>query len=158
MIKNESTVEIAKPASEVFAFVEDFSQAPRWLTGCVELRRQGEARSGAPVHYEFKQGGGNKAMDGVLTSYERDRHLASTFSDNVFTITVDFAFSPTPAGTRVVHAISIEPKRMFARLLSPLLRAGNRKQVEQNLARLSQILTATPAMSSTPALPQGRDM
>ena len=144
MIKNESSMEIPKPVGEVFGFVENFSQAPRWLTGCVELRREGEARTGIPVHYEFKQGGGSKALDGVLTAYERDRRLTMTFADNMFEIVVDFAFSPTSAGTRVDHAITIQPKRIFAKLMAPLMRAGNRKQVEQNLSRLSELLAAGP--------------
>jgi uncharacterized protein YndB with AHSA1/START domain len=151
MIKNESSMEIPKPVSEVFAFVENFSQAPRWLTGCVELRREGEARSGTPVHYEFKQGAGAKALDGVLTSYERDRRLTMTFADKMFEIVVEFAFSPTAAGTRVDHSITIEPKRIFAKLLAPLMRSGNRKQVEQNLSRLSDMLAAGPAHPATPA-------
>jgi uncharacterized protein YndB with AHSA1/START domain len=151
MIKNESSVEIHKPVSEVFAFVENFSQAPRWLTGCIELRRDGEARSGARVHYEFKQGAGAKALDGALTTYERDRRLTMTFADKVFEITVDFTFAPTAAGARVDHAIAIEPKRFFARLMAPLLRAANRKQVEQNLSRLSEILATNAAQRTTPA-------
>jgi uncharacterized protein YndB with AHSA1/START domain len=151
MIKNESSVEIPKPVSEVFDFVANFSQAPRWLTGCVELRREGEARSGTPVHYEFKQGAGTKALDGVLTTYERDRRLTMTFVDKMFEIVVDFAFSPTAAGTRVDHSITIEPKRIFAKLLAPLLRAGNRKQVEQNLSRLSELLAAGPVRPATAA-------
>lgn len=155
MIKNDSSVQIPKPLSEVFAFVEDFSQAPRWLTGCIVLRREGEARSGAAVHYEFKQGGGSKALDGVLTTYERDRRLTMTFADTMFGIVVDFAFSPTAAGTRVDHSITIEPKRMFAKLMAPLLRAGNRKQVEQNLSRLSQIL-ATNAVQPIPTAGESR--
>ena len=68
MIKHESSKEIPKPVGEVFAFVEDFSQAPRWLTGCVELRREGVARSGTPVHYKFKQGASVKALEGVLAT------------------------------------------------------------------------------------------
>ena len=151
MIKNESSVEIHKPVSEVFAFVENFSQAPRWLTGCIELRREGEARSGAQMHYKYKQGAGAKAMDGVLATYERDRRLTLTFADKMFEIVVDFAFSPTAAGTRVDHSIAIEPKRFFAKLMAPLLRAGNRKQVEQNLSRLSEILATNAAPRTAPA-------
>ena len=145
MIKNESSVEIPKPVHEVFTKVEDFSQAPRWLTGCVELRREGDAGSGARVHYEFKQGAGVKALEGVLTTYEPDRRLTMSFADKMFEIIVDFTFSSTAAGTRVDHAIAIEPKRIFGKLMAPLLRAGNRKQVEHNLSRLSEILAANAA-------------
>jgi carbon monoxide dehydrogenase subunit G len=141
MIKNESSVEISKPVSEVFAFVEDFSSAPRWLTGCIELRREGEPKSGTPVHYKFKQGPSAKALDGVLTTYERERRLTLSFVDQVFEIVVDLAFSPTAKGTRVDHSIAIEPKRFLAKLMAPLMRGGNRKQVEQNLARLSELLS-----------------
>jgi uncharacterized protein YndB with AHSA1/START domain len=151
MIKNEWSVEIPRPVSEVFGFIEDFSQAQRWLTGCIELHREGEARSGTPVHYEFKQGAGTKALDGVLTTYERDRRLTMTFADKMFEIVVDFALSPTATGTRVAHSITITPKRTFAKLLAPLMRGGNRKQVEQNLSRLSEILSAGPVHAATAA-------
>ncbi len=39
MIEHETTFEVAKARPEVFAFLQDFANAPRWLSQCVELKQ-----------------------------------------------------------------------------------------------------------------------
>lgn len=37
MIRNESSIHVARPVGDIFAFVDDVSKAPSWLESCVEI-------------------------------------------------------------------------------------------------------------------------
>ena len=39
MIEAQATLEISKPAVQVFALIDDLSKAPLWLESCIELRQ-----------------------------------------------------------------------------------------------------------------------
>ena len=144
MIREESETNIDCPATAVFAYVEDFAHAPSWLESCVELATVagGAVAEGTPLHYRYRQGGHVGEMDGVVTEYERDRRIELSFTDAKFGVVVTLACTPSAGGTRVAHAIAITPKGAMAKLFSPLIRAGNRKQVKNNVARLKQHIEA----------------
>jgi len=142
MIKSESSIEIAKPVDEVFRFVDDTSQAPRWLQECVEVTQTspGPKAVGSRLHYVYQQGGRRGEMDGEVTAYERDRHLAMRYDDKVFGVEIDFRFAPAAGGTQVTHVCAIAIKNPVAKLMTPMIRGANEKQVVANLARLKQLL------------------
>ena len=142
MIEARATLEISKPAAQVFAFIDDLSKAPLWLESCLELRQaDGKPKVvGTPHRYTYRQGGREGAMDGVVTAYEPGRRLAMRFTDNQFEIAVSFLLSASGSGTLVEHTVAITPKSLLGRLMAPVIRLGNRKQVVNNLARAKEIL------------------
>ena len=142
MIEARATLEIAKPPSEVFAFMDDLSKAPLWLMSCTVLRQTTDTPRvvGSPLHYEFLQGNRPGEMDGVVTAYEPGRRLAMRFSDDRFEVTVEIRVVTAPSGSALAHSVGITPKSFLGRLVSPLIRMGNRKQVASNLARAKEIL------------------
>jgi uncharacterized membrane protein len=71
------SVTINRPASEVFAFVADGENAPRWRSGVLDIQRV----SGQGVGAVYRQGvrgpaGRRIAADYEVTAYEPDRLLA----------------------------------------------------------------------------------
>ncbi|HYT70592.1 MAG TPA: SRPBCC family protein [Gemmatimonadales bacterium] len=142
MIKHESSVEITKPVGDVFAFVDNLSQAPRWLEGCVEVRQlsPGPKAVGTQLHYVHRKGGRRGEMDGAVTAYDKNRRLGMRYADAMFDVAVEFRFTPTSTGTVVAHTCAITPKRLLGRLMSPLIGVANRKQVAHNVARLKGVL------------------
>ena len=142
MIKSESSVEITKPVSQVFAFVEDHSKAPEWLESCVELRQtsSGPKQAGAAMHYVYREGSGKKEMDGTVTAYFKDRQLTMKFADSKFGVQIEFLVVLAPHGTLVTHSIEIEVKGFFGKLMSGMIEAGNKKQVTNNLSRMKLLL------------------
>ena len=139
MIRAESSIEIARPPSQVFAYVCDLQHAPAWLEACLELAlvSPGWAR-GAELRYVFREGRGEGRMSGVVSEYDPNRRLVLDFKDPRFEVTVSLDFAPAGTGTRVTHAVSIDPKGLMGKLMAPMIRAGNEKQVKANLARLEQ--------------------
>ena len=142
MIRSESSVAIAKPGAQVFAFVEDHSKASTWLESCIELRQTspGPKQTGATMHYVYREGSGKKEMDGTVTAYAKDRQLAMRFADSKFEVQIEFLFSSVAEGTLVTHSIMIEVKGFFGRLMSGMIEAGNKRQVVNNLFRLKLLL------------------
>ncbi len=57
MIDQETTVEIARPVEEVFAFVADQTHAPQWQAGLHEVRRLTEGPVGVGTEHEFVHSG-----------------------------------------------------------------------------------------------------
>jgi uncharacterized membrane protein len=142
VIQNESSIHIARPIDDVFAFVDDFSKAPSWLESCVELKQvsPGVKGAGTRLHYAYRQGGHVGEMDGTVTAYEKNGRLELKYADGTFEVEVRFRFASEPGGTAVTHSVAITPKRFFARLMSPMIRKMNGKQVANNLSRLKQLL------------------
>ncbi|HZE89353.1 MAG TPA: SRPBCC family protein [Verrucomicrobiae bacterium] len=141
MIEAESSIEIGRPAAEVFAFIDDFTKAAEWLESCVELRQTSVAprAEGATLAYSHRQGGGGR-MEGVVTGYQRDRRLSMKFTDPQFDVAIDFRLEPATAGTTVTHACAVEPKGALAKMMAPMIRSMNERQVESNLSRLKALV------------------
>ena len=139
MIRAESSIEIARPPSQVFAWVCDLQHAPAWLEACVELSlvQPGWSR-GAELRYVFREGRAEGRMSGVVSEYDPGRRLVMDFEDPRFGVSVSLDFAPAGTGTRVTHAIAIDARGLMGKLMAPMIRAGNEKQVQANLARLKQ--------------------
>jgi len=146
MIQSESTVLIAKPVSEVFTFIDDFSQAPSWLESCIELTQAspGSRAVGSSLHYKHRQGGHAGEMDGTVTAYEKDAQLEMKFADPMFEVVIAFRCAPDTTGCMVTHSIAITPKGLMSKLMTPMIKAGNVKQVNSNVSRLKDLLEKRP--------------
>ena len=142
MIKNEVSLRIDKPVEKVFAFVDDESRAPDWLSRCVTLKQVGSGPKGVgtELHYTYKDPGRTGEMTGRVTEYEKDRRLAMHYVDAMFEVDVDFWFAPEGDGTAVRHATSITPKSLMAKLMSPVIRSATGKQIVQDTQALKRLL------------------
>lgn len=148
MITSEASIEIGRPAEQVFAYVTELGHAAEWLQDCVSLAlvAPGGWSRGAKLHYVHKQGGRQGSMDGAVAAWEPGRLLRMDFADGNFAVTISFAFAPLAAGTRVTHSVAIDTKGMLGKVMGPLIRAGNARQVQANLVRLkSQVEAASSA-------------
>jgi len=144
MIRSESSKKISKPAAAVFAVVADPGRAPAWLESCVLLKVAGEGAMalGAKLHYVYRQGSQPGEMDGEVTAFEPDRRLAIRLTDRKFEVEMDIALSEEHGDTWVTLAITITPRTFGGRLMTPLIRVGNRRQVKRNLVRLKRLTAA----------------
>jgi uncharacterized protein YndB with AHSA1/START domain len=152
MNESEATVHIGRSTSDVFELLDDAASAPLWMQACAELsqRSPGPKGVGSSLHYTYRQGGRIASMDGTVTGYDRGRHLAMHFTDRQFAVDVVFHLAPEAAGTTVTHRITITPRSFVGRLMSPMIGAGNRRQVAANLARAKALLERDGAPSPQP--------
>jgi hypothetical protein len=145
MISAEAAVEIARSLAEVFAFVDNFANAPQWNDLCVELSQvsPGPRAPGTTLRYVHNTGGFRQEMEGVITHYEPNRQLGMRYRDELFDVVVDFRFAAAGATTRVDHTLAVAPRGAHSEGMVPMLLSAIRQQVAQQAAKLKQALEAS---------------
>jgi carbon monoxide dehydrogenase subunit G len=138
MIVAESSIRIARPADQVFAFADDPANAKAWLENAIEIVpvSAGARGVGTTLRYAYMQGGRRGDMEGAITARTSGTVLEMRFTDRMFVVVVAIRCTPEGGSTTVTHSIGIETKSFLMKLFSPLIRRGNRRQVEKNLSRL----------------------
>jgi uncharacterized protein YndB with AHSA1/START domain len=144
MINSEEKVEIRRPPDEVFRFLDDEANAPRWNERCVELKRvsPGEKAVGTKLCYVYKEPGRQGEMDGEVVAYDKGRKLAMRFTDPTMAVHVAFELTPSAQGTEVLHSVGVEPRSFVTKLLAPLIRRGVKKQTAMEAQSLKRTLEA----------------
>lgn len=141
-MKLSAAATIDRPADEVFAFLADAANNPRWQRGmrtcawtspppiAVGSTYRQEARFlGRPVITEF-----------AVVDYEPGRSITLLSTSGPFPLRVRRSVRPiTATTTRVEAAISGEPGRFF-RLATPLVRRLAQRSVTADYRRLQALL------------------
>src|SRR5439155_14277393 len=108
MLRCAVTLDVSRPPSEVFAFLDDISKPPRWLSRCtgIEQLSPGPKGVGTTLRYSYKDPARTGTMDGVVSAYERDRRLEMKYQDAMLDVEVAFRLEPSGSGTRLEHAVA----------------------------------------------------
>jgi carbon monoxide dehydrogenase subunit G len=142
MIRCDTTVDVARTPGDVFSFLDDFARAPSWMAACRELAPTTlePHHVGTKLRYTYAQGSRLGAMDGVVSERDPPRRLAMRFADKMFEVDIAYTIESSGAGTRVELVREIVPRKLAAKLMSPMIRAAARKQVAADAAKLKQAL------------------
>jgi uncharacterized membrane protein len=141
-VKLASTVEIDRPADEVFAVISDFSRNPEWQGGMKSAHWTSEPPTG--VGSTYQQVARFLGRDVITTfevvDYEPGRSVTIESRKSSFPITVTRSVEPLGRDrTRVSARIEGEPGRFF-RLFGPLLRLLAERSVQADYERLRRLL------------------
>jgi uncharacterized protein YndB with AHSA1/START domain len=140
VIRSEETITIARPPADVFRFLDDEANTPKWMSRCVWLKRvtAGDAGLGTKLRYAYKEPGRQGEMDGEITVYEPDRRLTLRFHDDALVVTVAFELSASGAGTEVRQRVEVEPKTVMMKLMTPVIRGAVRAQTKEEIRGLKR--------------------
>lgn len=141
-MKLVSTVEIDRPADEVFAVISDFSRNPEWQRGMKSARWTTESptRVGSTYQQIARFLGRDVVTTFEVVAYEPGRSVTIESHESSFPITVTRSVEPLgPGRSRVSAHIVGEPRRFF-RLFGPLLRLLAERSVRGDYERLRQLL------------------
>lgn len=139
MTRVESSVEIAAPLEEVFAYASDWRTWEQWWLGVFDFRPTTEATRGNGARYAYKT-----RLAGVAIEVETEIH---DFVENVgwrgvgtrgVPHTTRWVFEPAGAGTRFTYVLEY---RLPVPLLGPLfdallLRPAWQRCLDRSLANL----------------------
>ena len=105
----EHTVTIGRPVEEVFAFVADGENCPKWRPGVLDIQRV----SGQGLGETYRQGvrgpGGRRiAADYRVTVYEPGRRLAFETTAGPVRPRGEYRFEQSDGGTRLTFALDAE--------------------------------------------------
>lgn len=133
MIRAEHTVVINKPVEDVFAFVADQRNEPKWHTDVIEVISPppGEPiRLGSNVVWAIDFMGRNE-YTAEVTAFEPNRRIELTTPQGPFKTKLTHRFEPVNDATRYTRHVDIQPEGLF-RIMEPILRAAavaKRRQV-----------------------------
>ena len=144
MISFETSVRIERSIEQVFAFVSDPLQFPRWNSAVQTVRRTsgdtGEPGSIYSMERELPTGRVENGLEIFAHEHPSEFGIRTTSGPTPFLYRYRFV---SEGSTTVVHlAASVELPGVGA-LLGPLATRGVRRGVDANFAALKQILEET---------------
>lgn len=138
----ESRIELQAPASKVFDFVADHTNAPRWQNGIDEIRRTTPGPIGVGTEHELtRQFAGMKVVArNRFVAYEPGRYVAFEIPSGKMTGVASYLVEPTGANTcRLISNVDFQVAGL-ARFAIPLLKLIFKREDEKALARLKVLM------------------
>jgi uncharacterized membrane protein len=140
----QHTVTIERPLHEVFAFVADRDNDPRWRPGVAEIERVSGEGTGAKYRQVMKGPMGRKIpADIEITRFEIGKRIEFKTTEGPVRPTGSYDFVEEGGATHVTLALDagLEGAK---KLMGPMVGSSMRSEV-QNLDRLKQILESGSA-------------
>ncbi len=141
MIDLETRVEIARPVAEVFAFVADQTNGPRWQHDLKEVRRLTDGPLGIGTEHEFVRrfAGREVATRNRFVAFDEGRYVEFEIPDGWLTGQASYLTEPSPGGTLLTSRMRFRiggPAAVLEPLLTRLLARDSRRDE----ARLKHLL------------------
>jgi hypothetical protein len=146
MTSIQGEIVIDRPMSEVFDFVADERNEPRYNPRMLRVEKVtgGAIGTGTQFTATTKSRGRPLTMLLETTEYQRPTRLANTASMSAATIRGVLTFEPDPGGTRMRWSWDIQPRGAL-RFLSPLIVRIGERQEAANWASMKRYLESVPA-------------
>ncbi len=141
MVKIQGETVIACPVEDVFDFVADERNEPKYNPRMVRAEKvtPGPVGKGTRWVATIKSRGRPLDMAMQVTDYQRPNRLGSMTRMSTAEIHGAVTFDPDPAGTRMRWSWDLRPKGIF-RVLTPVIRRMGKRQEEETWARLKRYL------------------
>ena len=148
MISTEGTDSIARPAAEVFAFIADVRNDPRWHTDVLKARLIEGTTVDKDSTFEIETKPVMGISGGTVTVSEYDPPGRIVFDVRMGKLepTTTFTVVPDRAGCRVTRRIDMEPQGLL-RVMAPLMGGTMRKRNAAFLANLRRVLESEAGQS-----------
>lgn len=140
MASFEHTVEIERPVEDVFAFLAEPANFPRWQPSLREVRprRNGPLRPGLEVT-EVRRFLGRE-LETTWTCTEHRPNVRSVIESAEGPVPFRGTFRLEPVGTRTRFTWTVETRGVAARLAGPLAGRLTRRELAVNTLRLKHLL------------------
>jgi uncharacterized protein YndB with AHSA1/START domain len=141
VVRIEGEIVINRPVEEVFDFVADERNEPRFnpRMRLAEQISDGPIGVGTRFRAEIVSMGRPLEMVIQFTGYERPRRLASSTHMSSTDTQGALTFDPVPEGTRMRWSWEVEPRGIL-KLMTPLVASMGRRQEERIWTGLKHLL------------------
>lgn len=143
----QMVIELKAPTSEVFDFVADHTNAPRWQRGLHKVRRTTPGPIGVGTEHEFARrfAGMEIVSRNRFTEYEPGRFVSFEIPSGKITGVASYRVEPTGANTsRLISTVDFRVAGL-AGLATPLLAMAFKRDFKKNAAALKARLEHTGA-------------
>jgi hypothetical protein len=142
MIETSTSIEIDRPAAEVFALVSDFPSNPRWQRGQRSCRWTSEPplRVGSTYDQHARFLGRDVVNSFRVIEHEEGRRVRFSSTSGTFPLTITRTVEPLGASrARFTEHVQGDPKGFF-RIAEPLLRPLVKRAIARDFPRLKALL------------------
>lgn len=141
MIVVETSILIERPASEVFAYIANFENNPRWQSGMREAHFTSDPPLAVGSTYVQVAAFLGRRIDSTfeVIAYEADRMVKATSTFGSFPITFTRIVEPAEGGTLVQAIIEGDASGLF-KIAEPLMKRMVQRQISGDYANLKGIL------------------
>ena len=137
-------VTIRRPRSEVFSFIADGLNGPRWRSGIVDIALVAGSGLGATYKQGVKGPGGRRIdADYRVTAYEPDSRLAFEAIAGPVRPAGEYLLDEVDGGTRLTFALRAELRGIKKLLMGGAVQKTMDDEVEAT-ERLKALLESTP--------------
>ena len=144
-------VRLGRPAGEVWGWLIDFPNVPRWEDGVLEVRQTSTGLPSIGSTFVTRRvfGGRESVLDCRITDWQDDRSVTMEISGGPLA-RVFATYAVEPMGedeSLVTYSTEGELRRRFA-WLTPLIPMMGRKQIRANIATLERLIRDAAADGS----------
>jgi uncharacterized membrane protein len=143
MAKLRETVDIAAPASRVWAVVqEDVPNVPKWSSYVAKVEQLDDKPPGKGTRYRYHMslpGGFKEAIEVEQTTWIKPKRCAGKFTKGPLKGTWSYAYTETKAGTHVVYQMDYELGGLL-RFAGSLLAGQYSEGIRSNMAALKKYI------------------
>jgi uncharacterized membrane protein len=139
----ERSAEIPRPAAEVFAFLSDLENLPRWQSGVLraELTTPGPIGVGSKAVVERRMFGQQIVADLVVTVYEPPHRIVLATEASGVTVEASVVVAELNGQRcRVTFGMVMQTASFFMKAVEPMLAEAAETDIEASLARLKEAL------------------
>ena len=140
MASFENTVIIRRPVEDVFAFLADFENVPKWNYAIVETRKVSPGPVGVGTTYRQTRSVPRTSEERFeVTVFEPARRLEVQGRIGPFRAKIGYLLEVTGGGTRLTNAVDLGSSGLLT-LVAPLATSRVKRAVAVNLDTLKQFL------------------
>ena len=124
--------------SEVFAFLADLENLPRWQSGVVsaELTTPGEIAVGSRAHVARDLLGQRIEVDITVVGYEPGRRVELQSAASGVGVQARLDLEPDPGGTAVTFAMDIKAQSIFMAPIEGMIAGAAQQDLADSLERV----------------------
>jgi uncharacterized protein YndB with AHSA1/START domain len=140
MASFENTVIIQRPVEEVFSFLADFENVPKWNYAIVETRKTSPGPVGVGTTYRQTRSIPRRSEEGFeVTTFEPPRRLEVQGQIGPFRAKISYLLEPTGSGTTLRNAVDLGSSGPLT-LVATLATSRVKHAVAANLDTLKRLL------------------
>ena len=139
MVRIELTIDVARPADEVFEHLIDLDLLPEWQASAVESHADEPLAVGVRI-FECRRVLGKEIHNELeVTAFDRPRRLTLKALNGPVRFTVDHVLAETDGSTRV-QVVAEGKAGRFMKLGEPVLARQAEQELRGDFARLKELL------------------
>jgi uncharacterized protein YndB with AHSA1/START domain len=137
----QNTLTIQRSVQDVFAFLTDFENIPRWNYAILQTNKTSPGPVGVGTTYRQIRSIPRRSEEGFeVTAFEPPSRLQIHGDIGPFTATISYLLAPMGDGTRLTNTVDLQPASGALWLLAPLAASRVKTAVAANLDTLKQLL------------------